>query len=68
MNEQLRDEVDNLHEKYGEMQASVNKETMEIKSLIKEEATRREEGIGDILYEIQTKEQRLKEVTSRSSN
>ena len=51
-----------------EMQASVNKETMEIKSLIKEEATRREEGIRDIRYEIQTKEQRLKEVTSRSSN
>ena len=64
MNEQLRDEVDDLHEKYDKM----NKETMEIKSLIKEEATQREEGIRDIRYEIQTKEQRLKEVTTRSSN
>ena len=57
------------------MQASLNKETTQrkedindIKWLIKEETTKREEGISDIRNEIETKEQKLKDVTSRSSN
>ena len=75
MNEQLRDEVDDLHVKYSDMPASLDKETTqrkedisEIKSLIKEETTKREEYISDIRNEIETKEQKLKDLTSHSSN
>ena len=71
MNEQLRDEVDDLHVKYSDMQSSLDKETTqrkedisEIKSLIKEETTKREECISDIRNEIETKEKNLKDVTS----
>ena len=75
MNEQLRDEVDDLHVMYSDMQASLDKEATKrkediskIKSLIKEETTKREECISDIRNEIETKEQKLKDLTPRSSN
>ena len=75
MNEQLRDEVDDLHVKYSDMQASLDKETTqrkeeisEIKLLIKEETTKREECISHLRNEIETKELKLKDVTSCSSN
>ena len=67
MNEQLRDEVDDLHVKYNDMQASLDKETTQrkediskIKLLIKEETNKREERISDISNEIETKEQNHK--------
>ena len=73
MNEQLRDEVDDLHVKYSDIQASLNKDTTqrkedisEIKLLIQEETTKREEYISDIRNENETKEQKLKDVTSNS--
>ena len=75
MNKQLRNEVDDLHVKYSDMQASLDKETTqrkedisEMKLLIQEETTKREECISDIRNEIETKEQKLKDVTSHSSN
>ena len=75
LNEQLRDEVDDLHVKYNDMQSSLDKEISqrkedisEIKLLIKEETTKREECISHLRNEIETKEQKLKDVTSCSSN
>ena len=75
MNEQLQDEVDDLHVKYSDMQSSLDKETTqrkedisEIKSLIKEGTTKREECTSDLRSKIETKEQKLKDVPSRSSN
>ena len=75
LNEQLRDEVDDLHVKYNDMQSSLDKEISqrkedisEIKLLIIEETTKREECISHLRNEIETKEQKLKDVTSCSSN
>ena len=50
------------------MQTSVDKDTKEIRSLLKEETTQREKEISKITNEIEMKERQLKEVRRNSSN
>ena len=50
------------------MQTSVDKDTKEIRSLLKEETTQRDKEISKITDEIEMKERQLKEVRPNSSN
>ena len=50
------------------MQTSVDKDTKEIRSLLKEETTQRDKEISKITNEIEMKERQLKEVRRNSSN